>query len=1123
MPIKGLKGGVGTKALGYGLGAATEPVDEHYNKTVVLLHGDGTEGASDSVNLGTTEAKAFLDNSPSNHTIGIAGNAKGNNLSPYYYADGYWSNSFNANADYLQVVDSTDFDFSGQFALECFLFYGRTNSAWGIFIANTSSAGTDHFQIAVDSSNNFDVRFGGSEYGGWAVSKNTWHHILVTRDSSNNLRTFLNGTLKSVDSDSSSIDLNSLLIGGRGGGNALFGELSNLRVVKGSIPTSYQTSSTTVDASIFTPSTSPLTTSSQGATSSDVKLLTCQSNRFIDNSSEGHDIVVGGTPKVSTNTPFTQSKTANVGSGFFDGTDDVLNIADDASLDFGTGDWTVECWFNQTKALSDYQTLWSKYASNVGYYIFTTSAGKILLGISNVSSTTSTATFSLNTWHHLAVTKYSGVLYVWLDGVQIATLTSASSLDNSTPFLIGNINGFSRFFGGYISDFRIVKGTALYTSGFTPPTTSLTAVTNTKLLTCQFEGTARNVGFTDMSPYRNELTPNGTAGVSVSNFTPFSTPEGEWSAYFNGSDSELNLTNTATIGTGNFTMEMWVHPENRSNACLIDSRSANGATDGIIFKLNGSKFQISGLNGTTNIPLNEWTHLAVVREGTGTNETKMYVNGALEKTITFNLDLTSTFFGVGVFNDGGNSGDYKGYISNLRVVNDTVYTGAFTVSSTPLTAISNTDVLICQSNRWEKDNSTNGFTVSVPQGSVAAVPFSPFPVTRQYSRNVVGGSLFIPASNNWLRIQHTGYEDMFYWTGDFTYEGWVYFITSNDTTVFYGEGGTYNAFNMDPGSASSFYENSTSGGGFGTESDIGQYQWTHVALVRSGSTIKMYKNGVASATTSTNSSALGYASQTFRFGSSPAQTFYLAFPRLSQKAVYTSNFTPPTSPYTSSNIDFTTVFASNFDNTAIDNRTMKTGVAPIGNTRISDEQIKFGIGSIKFDGTGDYLKIPDSPLFLMGDGDFTFECFLYFTSAIGNSNGTYRMLLSDATTNSNYLTIRGDGTDTNGVLQYNFSGSSANMSLGNGLTSNSWHHLAFSREGTTLRLYLNGTLTETDTSVSTNFNLNSDRGGVYVGAFNGPAHYLDGYMDEARLTKGVARYTGSSLIVPTKPFPDKQA
>ena len=112
-------------------------------------------------------------------------------------------------------------------------------------------------------------------------------------------------------------------------------------------------------------------------------------------------------------------------------------------MDFGTGDWTVECWINQTKAFSDYQTIWSKYVSNAGYYLLTTSTGAILLGVSNVTSVTSTAKISLNTWYHLTIARSSNVLYVWLNGVQITQYaTTASNLDNSTAgFLLGILMG----------------------------------------------------------------------------------------------------------------------------------------------------------------------------------------------------------------------------------------------------------------------------------------------------------------------------------------------------------------------------------------------------------------------------------------------------------------------------------------------------------------------------------------------------------------------------------------------------------------------------------------------------------------------------------------------------------
>ena len=92
MPIKGILGGNGVKPLGYGLGgAAEEATDPEFNQTVLLLHADGSEGEGNTSNLGNPNYKAFRDNSTSAHAIVVQGDAYGNDFSPYYYADGYWS------------------------------------------------------------------------------------------------------------------------------------------------------------------------------------------------------------------------------------------------------------------------------------------------------------------------------------------------------------------------------------------------------------------------------------------------------------------------------------------------------------------------------------------------------------------------------------------------------------------------------------------------------------------------------------------------------------------------------------------------------------------------------------------------------------------------------------------------------------------------------------------------------------------------------------------------------------------------------------------------------------------------------------------------------------------------
>ena len=92
MPVKSLKGGIGVRPLGFGLGvAAEEATDPNFNQTVLLLHADGSEGEGNTPNLGDPNYKAFRDNSTSTRGIVVNGDAYGNDFSPYYYANGYWS------------------------------------------------------------------------------------------------------------------------------------------------------------------------------------------------------------------------------------------------------------------------------------------------------------------------------------------------------------------------------------------------------------------------------------------------------------------------------------------------------------------------------------------------------------------------------------------------------------------------------------------------------------------------------------------------------------------------------------------------------------------------------------------------------------------------------------------------------------------------------------------------------------------------------------------------------------------------------------------------------------------------------------------------------------------------
>ena len=177
----------------------------------------------------------------------------------------------------------------------------------------------------------------------------------------------------------------------------------------------------------------------------------------------------------------------------FDGTGDALRVADHADLRFGTGAFTIECyvWFNSFD--DTYPSILSKYTGgtaswimrvkNDGKAIFYTGVGG---GTNNESSA---SVISLNRWHHIAMVREgtgSNQAKMYVDGKLVITATDNTDYTDTQEVTIGAQNASdSNVLNGYMSNVRIIKGTALYTSNFTPPGTTLTNVTGTTLLCCQ--------------------------------------------------------------------------------------------------------------------------------------------------------------------------------------------------------------------------------------------------------------------------------------------------------------------------------------------------------------------------------------------------------------------------------------------------------------------------------------------------------------------------------------------------------------------------------------------------------------------------------------------------------------
>ena len=168
---------------------------------------------------------------------------------------------------------------------------------------------------------------------------------------------------------------------------------------------------------------------------------------------------------------------------------DSITVPAGSDFAYGTGDFTFEAYVWMSSFASDTRLIYSQTVSGTNYILFgITTSGEVTAILGHSSSATSTGrSIALNSWNHVAVSRSSGTVKVFVNGVASSGSSITTDLNDQTRIpTIGKYTHSTQLaWKGYISNFRITKGEALYTADFTPPTTELTAGDNTVLLCCQ--------------------------------------------------------------------------------------------------------------------------------------------------------------------------------------------------------------------------------------------------------------------------------------------------------------------------------------------------------------------------------------------------------------------------------------------------------------------------------------------------------------------------------------------------------------------------------------------------------------------------------------------------------------
>lgn len=617
---------------------------------------------------------------------------------------------------------------------------------------------------------------------------------------------------------------------------------------------------------------------------------------------------------------------------------------------------------------------------------------------------------------------------------------------------------------------------------------------------------AQNNTFVDSSSNNFTVTRNGNSTQGT--FTPFSVGQRQWSWYFDGTGDYITVADNAALdlGTGDFTIECWVWPDKSQPAAYpaIMSKGAyqganawalvcTPASNSVTFQYGATP---SNIDATGALLPNVFSHLAVVRAG---NTLTIYINGVSKATGTVTTDFSNAnSFVIGRYDTSG-SNDFAGYISNLRLVKGTaVYTAAFTPPAGPLQSIANTSLYTLYANR-PGDGSSNGFGLSL-NGNVRATPFSPFQPLAAYDKSVNGGSGYFDGTGDYLTVANN--TALQFGTGNFTIQCWVYRSVAGANHIIAAKGATTPTgwtFWINSSNQLVFTNTSTD---IATTSTIPAGVWCHVAVVRAGTgtnQLTLYINGVSSATgtVSTNYNQ----TEELKIGVSRANgspfNGYISDLEIVKGTALT--ITVPSDPATTAN---SPSLLLNFTNAAIFDSAAKVPMETGGNVQLNTTTKKIGTASIYFDGTGDLLTFPSTPFFDFSSGLNTFEFWIYPTAfpAAGNN---CRLFMFGANNNTNALAI---AFDSNGLL-YMAVPSSGYTSLGGiTLTLNTWQHVAIVQNGSSSKTFKDGVLAASGTITSPtagSIGLRLGYDSVATANFN-----YAGYLDDVRITKGVARYDG---------------
>lgn len=596
------------------------------------------------------------------------------------------------------------------------------------------------------------------------------------------------------------------------------------------------------------------------------------------------------------------------------------------------------------------------------------------------------------------------------------------------------------------------------------------------------------------------------------------------------------------FGAGNFTVEAWIRFEAgflpaANNERVVFGQWESGNVYGWLFqaetsamrfywRIGGSQFNVGG---TVIWASDTWYHITATRSG---DTFRLYVNGLLVGTTTQagTINNSNELLCISANRDRGfggvaqpfaNARPLYGWMDELSIWKGVAKYTASNPGGLP--------------NLWGASNNAQIDT----------------------SKSMFGGaSLMLPQIGDQIRCAGGAHFD--FGTGDFTIEAWVWITDHAVSHAIFGHWTASNKFLLyveNTGTlrwAPSFVQTS----GF----TVGTGAWHHVAACKVGGYLRLFIDGVIGFAGNDTTNVTATTIMEVGNAGTPSGTPYWIDDLRVTKGVarYKADvFQVPTAEYDNTDPDYANVQAllhfngtdgdtvfpddighiftalgnaqidnaqAQFGGTSLGNFSAGTDCAvlrhnlwtPTGNAQIDTAQFKYGSASALFDGTGDLISTPDVQYLRFGNGDFTIEFWVRFNTVTGSHSVLGKR---NSAGWSAYLVYQ-IGTS----LQFYASSNGSSWDVANGVTigtvaTGQWYHVAVTRSGNTFQTWLDGVQGASFSSSATL--VNDANAPLCIGANATAGEGFSGWIDEVRLTKGLARYT-SGFTPPSGAFPDDE-